>query len=166
MITASSKQNSVSRALCVQKRPPSLTGQSSALDHVFGHRRLRDLKAELKQFTGSTGTLPLSATSSANSCESQPDVMARRKPRRVLDLDPSFRGPGAIRRGDPFRHDALKPDLAHGAEQRPSVCADVLDAATRGAKKCTSATIAEGDMRLVFVYEGSEFAHSHFLVCP
>src|SRR5262249_16422852 len=38
------------RRVVAQKGAPSLTWRSLPLDHVFGHRRLGDLKAELKQF--------------------------------------------------------------------------------------------------------------------
>src|SRR5262249_42412386 len=51
------------RRVVAQEGAPSLTWWSLPLDHVLGHRRLSDLKAELKQFA----------------------VDARRAPQRVLD---------------------------------------------------------------------------------
>src|SRR5262249_19065771 len=51
------------RRVVAQERAPSLTWRSLPLDHVLGHRRLGDLKAELKQFA----------------------VDARRAPQRILD---------------------------------------------------------------------------------
>jgi hypothetical protein len=81
-----------------QEGAPSLTWWPRSLDHVFGHRRLGDLKAELEQLAvnarrsptvgsrcSSAGSrratpprfvaaLPASATSNANSSESRPDA--------------------------------------------------------------------------------------------
>src|SRR5262245_24384900 len=38
------------RRVVAQKRAPSLTWRSTALDHMLGNARLRDFKAELEQF--------------------------------------------------------------------------------------------------------------------
>src|SRR5262249_26811151 len=51
------------RRVVAQEGAPSLTWRSLPLDHVLGHRRLGDLKAELEQFA----------------------VDARRAPQRILD---------------------------------------------------------------------------------
>src|SRR3974377_648616 len=54
------------RRVVTQKSAPSLTWRSRALGHVFGYRRLSDLKAELKQLAMNT----------------------RRSPQRVFDAHP------------------------------------------------------------------------------
>src|SRR5262249_17682796 len=58
------------RRVVAQKGAPSLTWWPRSLDHVLGHRRLGDLKAELEQLA----------------------VNARRSPQRVLNAHPPDQG--------------------------------------------------------------------------
>jgi hypothetical protein len=46
------------RCVITQEGAPSLTWRPPSLDHVFGHRPLRDLNAELKQLAVDTGRAP------------------------------------------------------------------------------------------------------------